>query len=54
MGMDFDCQPVLRGKLVALRPLRREDYDALYAVASDPEIWEQHPVKRHEDEAADV
>ena len=41
--MAFDSQPVLRGTLVELRPLRRDDYDALYAVASDPLIWEQHP-----------
>jgi RimJ/RimL family protein N-acetyltransferase len=26
-----------------LRPLREEDWDALYAVASDPLIWEVHP-----------
>jgi len=46
--VDFDYQPILEGSLVRLRPLRAEDYDALYGVASDPEIWEQHPVKnRH-------
>jgi RimJ/RimL family protein N-acetyltransferase len=42
-GMPFDLQPTLQGKLVTLRPLRPEDYPALYAVASDPLIWEQHP-----------
>ena len=41
--MPFDLQPTLRGKLVLLRPLRDDDYDDLYAVASDPLIWEQHP-----------
>jgi N-acetyltransferase len=41
----FESQPTLRGSLVALRPLRQGDYDALYAVASDPLIWEQHPDK---------
>lgn len=45
----FDYQPVLRGELVTLRPLRGEDYDALYEVASDPGIWEQHPANRHEE-----
>jgi RimJ/RimL family protein N-acetyltransferase len=41
----------LRGRLVELRPLRFEHYDDLYAVASDPLIWEQHPDKnRHEEE----
>jgi RimJ/RimL family protein N-acetyltransferase len=43
--MSFDLQPVLRGELLGLRPLRPEDFHALYAVASDPLIWEQHPVK---------
>ena len=41
--MSFELQPVPRGELVELRPLRPEDFDALYAVARDPLIWEQHP-----------
>ena len=41
--MPFDLQPILRGELVELRPLRAEDFEELYAVASDPLIWEQHP-----------
>jgi N-acetyltransferase len=41
--MPFDLQPVLKAKLLELRPLRTEDFDDLYAVASDPLIWEQHP-----------
>jgi RimJ/RimL family protein N-acetyltransferase len=41
--MALDRQPVLEGKLVRLRPLRAEDWDELFAVASDPLIWEQHP-----------
>ncbi len=49
--MSFDYQPVLKGKLVELRPLRSADYGDLYAVAADPLIWEQHPVKnRHEED----
>jgi RimJ/RimL family protein N-acetyltransferase len=36
-------QPVLEGELLLLRPLRSDDWDALYAVASDPLIWEIHP-----------
>jgi N-acetyltransferase len=31
------------GELLELRPLRPDDWDALFAVASDPLIWEQHP-----------
>lgn len=41
--MAFDLQPTLRGSLLELRPLRPEDWHPLYAVASDPLIWEQHP-----------
>ena len=37
-------QPVhLSGERVVLTPLRAEDFEALYAVAADPLIWEQHP-----------
>ena len=41
--MPFDLQPVLEDARVRLSPLRVGDFDALYAVASDPLIWEQHP-----------
>ena len=41
--MSFDRQPVLVGALLELRPLRADDFDALFRVASDPLIWEQHP-----------
>jgi RimJ/RimL family protein N-acetyltransferase len=41
--MSFDLQPILKGELLELRPLRAEDFDGLYAVGSDPLIWEQHP-----------
>ena len=41
--MPFDLQPVLKGELLELRPLQPEDFRELYAVASDPLIWEQHP-----------
>ena len=43
--MNFDYTPVLKGDLVELRPLSTDDCDDLYAVASDPRIWEQHPVQ---------
>jgi len=39
----FELQPVLTGDLIELRPLRADDFPALFAVASDPLIWEQHP-----------
>ena len=41
--MAFDLQPTLEGELLRLRPLREDDWKALFAVASDPLIWEQHP-----------
>ncbi len=41
--MSFDLQPHLKGELIELRPLTPKDWDALFAVASDPLIWEQHP-----------
>ncbi|HTA74702.1 MAG TPA: GNAT family N-acetyltransferase [Gemmatimonadaceae bacterium] len=41
--MQPDLQPTLEGELVTLRPLRAEDFQDLYAVASDPLLWEQHP-----------
>jgi tRNA-Thr(GGU) m(6)t(6)A37 methyltransferase TsaA len=56
MGQDappkaFDLRPVLEGDLVRLRPLAAEDFPVLYAVASDPLIWEQHPARdRHQKE----
>jgi len=43
--VSFTCQPVLKNELIELRPLAAEDFDALYAVASDPLIWEQHPAR---------
>ena len=41
--MSFDLQPDLKGELIELRPLTPGDWDDLFAVASDPLIWEQHP-----------
>jgi len=45
MTREPDRQPVLEGALVLIRPLRAEDWDALYAVASDPLIWALHPAR---------
>ena len=41
--MEPDRQPVLTGDLVEIRPSVAGDWDALFAVASDPLIWEVHP-----------
>lgn len=41
--MSFDLQPHLKSEFIELRPLTPEDWDDLFAVASDRLIWEQHP-----------
>jgi RimJ/RimL family protein N-acetyltransferase len=41
----MNIQPVLETEKVALYPLQQADFEALYSVASDPEIWAQHPNK---------
>jgi RimJ/RimL family protein N-acetyltransferase len=39
----FDPQPRLTGELIAMRPTVAEDYGPLFALASDPAVWELHP-----------
>jgi RimJ/RimL family protein N-acetyltransferase len=41
----LDVQPSLQGELLELRPLRESDFEDLFAVSSDPLLWEQHPSK---------
>jgi RimJ/RimL family protein N-acetyltransferase len=41
----FDLQPTLENEYVKIQPLKADDFEALYAVASDPLLWEQHPNK---------
>lgn len=42
--MQIDIQPEnLENEMVKLVPLKETDFEALYAVAADPLIWEQHP-----------
>ncbi len=41
-------QPTLEDDLVTLRPLEESDREALYEVAQDPLIWEQHPSNRYQ------
>ncbi len=40
--MAINLQPNLENELVLLRPLKSLDFEALYEVASDPEIWKLH------------
>lgn len=41
--MNLDLQPAIGNALVRVQPLQRDDFERLFAVASDPLIWEQHP-----------
>ncbi len=41
--MTFELQPILKSEILEVRPLRADDWEELYAVASDPWLWEQHP-----------
>ncbi len=41
--MPFDMQPTLTGPTLELRPITAADYAAVFAAASDPLIWAQHP-----------
>lgn len=43
--MPFNTQPTLENQQVLLLPLEATDFADLYAAASDPKIWEQHPNK---------
>jgi RimJ/RimL family protein N-acetyltransferase len=43
--MPLNTQPTLANQKALLLPLQEEDFDALYAAASDPKVWEQHPNK---------
>ncbi len=43
--MNFSIQPILENQQLALYPLLEGDFEALYSVASDPKVWEQHPNK---------
>ena len=41
----MDRQPTLASERLLLRPLHADDWDGLFAVASDPLIWEVHPAR---------
>jgi RimJ/RimL family protein N-acetyltransferase len=43
--MLFELQPTLENEFIKILPLKEDEFEALYAVASDPLIWEQHPNK---------
>lgn len=43
MVLEIDLQPILQNNLVKLVPLKEDDFESLYKIASDPLIWAQHP-----------
>jgi hypothetical protein len=40
----FNFQPALNGQLTTIRAMRRSIFDTLSMIASDPDLWAQHPV----------
>lgn len=43
--MKLNTQIIIENKKVILYPLKEKDFEVLYNVSSDPEIWKQHPNK---------
>lgn len=43
--MRFTIQPTLENEKVIIYPLEEQDFEELHLVASNPEVWEQHPNK---------
>jgi RimJ/RimL family protein N-acetyltransferase len=39
----MNLQPILYNELINIRPINQTDFDALFAIASDKLLWEQHP-----------
>lgn len=43
MEIEEVLQPILENEEVKLTPLLESDFEKLFEVASDPEVWAQHP-----------
>jgi RimJ/RimL family protein N-acetyltransferase len=43
--MSFELPQILENESLILYPLKTEDFEDLYQVASDPAVWAQHPNK---------
>jgi RimJ/RimL family protein N-acetyltransferase len=41
----FNLQPTLENEFIKIVPLKEENFETLYHIASDRLIWEQHPNK---------
>jgi RimJ/RimL family protein N-acetyltransferase len=46
-----DLQPTLIGETIVIRPIQAEDWPEMFAAASDPLIWQVHPVATRYKEA---
>ncbi len=45
-NQELNLQPdLLEDDITKLVPLKETDFDALFEIASDPLLWEQHPIK---------
>ena len=49
---NFELQPTLTGDRVLIRPIEASDWNAMFAAASDPAIWAQHPASDRYTESA--
>ncbi|WP_346984989.1 GNAT family N-acetyltransferase [Chryseobacterium sp. POE27] len=53
--MNFSIQTILENQEYQLIPLQQGDFESLYNVASDPEVWKQHPNKdRYQKEVFEI
>src|SRR5258708_6342142 len=43
--MPLDLPTLLKSEILSPKPPRPEDFNDLFPAASDPLIWEQHPVR---------
>lgn len=39
----MELQPTLSNDLITIKPVQENDFESLFAVASDELLWEQHP-----------
>ena len=50
MDDSINLQPTLEGPRLIVRPIVAEDWEAMFEVAADPLVWEQHPARtRHQE-----
>ncbi|WP_312899975.1 GNAT family N-acetyltransferase [Chryseobacterium taichungense] len=53
--MNFSIQTILENQQYQLIPLQQGDFESLYEVASNPEVWKQHPNKdRYQKEVFEI